>query len=215
MHLAQRLPCFTSATADPRVRENMRCFCFPEFETSVTALATKCMLDPSFKALPASAIATGIIYFTRESYMCTPVWTPTLSALCGHDAPSSKSVQKVLDLLDIMTHDELLASGNLSQSSQNLEDSLLDSAVEEPLRDLALGATATSSTFPLSHPAYQHYLQQQYQPEQENDENAHCSSAVVTPVVAALEFTTPAMKAADVAAGKKKFSPVSIADFSA
>ena len=45
--------------------EHMSCFSCPDFEASVARMATKCMIDHSFKALPASAIATGIIYFTR------------------------------------------------------------------------------------------------------------------------------------------------------
>lgn len=179
--------------------DHMRCFSCPDFEASVTSLATRCMLDHSFKYLPASSIATGIIYFTRESYMCEPVWTPALSTLTGHDAPTSKSVQRVLELLDMMTHDELLASGSLSQSSHNLEDSLLG-GVGDQVADLCLD----SSTLSLTDPA-----------DLENDENV-CSAATAAALAQAqekmAEFTTPAMKAAD-AAGKKKLSPVSIADF--
>lgn len=189
LHLARLMP----------VTDNMRCFTCPDFEVSVTSLATKCMLDHSFKPLPASAIATGIIYFTRESYMCDPVWTPALSSLTGHDAPTSRSVQKVLELLDMLTHDELLASGNLSQSSQNLEDSLLD-AVAEKVNILSLDAEGSAG------PADEGDV--------ENDENAYSSTALALLESKRAEFTTPAMKAADTA-GKKKLSPVSIADFGA
>ena len=80
------------------------------FEAALVSLATKCMLDHEFKPLPASAIATGILYFVRESQGCAPVWSPSLTRITGHDAPTSKSVQRVLQLLDAMTHREQLAA---------------------------------------------------------------------------------------------------------
>jgi len=106
--------------------EHMSCFSCPDFEASVARMATKCMIDHSFKALPASAIATGIIYFTREINMCEPLWTTALSRLTGHDAPTSKSVQRVLELLDVMVHKEDLAA-----LQEQIDAQLVDSSLEE------------------------------------------------------------------------------------
>ena len=86
--------------------DDLYCFNSPVFQASVCTLASKCMLDHEFKALPSSAIATGILYFIRESTNIEPVWCPSLSRITGHDAPTSKSVQRVLQLLDNMTQEE-------------------------------------------------------------------------------------------------------------
>jgi hypothetical protein len=83
------------------------------------------------KALPASAIAAGIIYFTRETTFCEPVWTSVLSRLTGHDAPTSKSVQQVLKLLDVMMDNEALAMQDL------LDTQPADSSVEESAEGIA------------------------------------------------------------------------------
>jgi len=65
-------------------------------------VATRCVVDHRFKALPASVIATAIFYYARENtaHPIKSVWCPTLSRLTGHDASSSKSVQQALLLLD-------------------------------------------------------------------------------------------------------------------
>ncbi len=51
----------------------------------MTTMATKCMLDHSFKPLAASAIATGILYHTRETAGCVPGWTSALNRLTCQD----------------------------------------------------------------------------------------------------------------------------------
>ena len=73
-----------------------------EFRSTVYDIATRCVVDHRFKALPASVIATAIFYYARETtaHPIKSVWCPALSRLTGHDASSSKSVQQALLLLD-------------------------------------------------------------------------------------------------------------------
>jgi len=188
IYLAQRLP------EDPANPIKPSSFASPEFYTTVTSMATKCMLDHSFKPLAASAIATGILYHTRETAGCVPVWTSALSRLTGHDAEQSKSVQKVLFLLDALAHDEELA----------LQEDQPASTIEETSQetDAALESLST---------AVDALLLQKQEDGYGHDENTPTKSAADAMARAKLPlFTTPAVKG--VLGEKKENSPVSIAD---
>ena len=80
-----------------------------EFRSTLYDIATRCVVDHRFKALPASVIATAIFYYARETtaHPIKSVWCPALSRLTGHDASSSKSVQQALLLLDQLFCEQL------------------------------------------------------------------------------------------------------------
>lgn len=189
IYLAQRLP------EDPAYPINPSSFASPEFYTSVTSLATKCLFDHSFKPLAASAIATGILYYVRETAGCVPIWTHTLSRLTGHDADNSKSVQKVLFLIDALTHNEL------TLREQDIEEA----SVTEEMSSETDSAMESLST------AVDALLLQKEEDAYGNDENTPTKAAVDAMAKAKLPlFTTPAVKA--VLGEKKDHSPASIAD---
>jgi hypothetical protein len=123
LYMARRMPDAASL--------HMSCFADPDFESAVARLSTKCMVNEAFKPLPASAIATGIIYFVRESNFCEPTWTPALSRLTGHDAPTSKSVQRVLELLDMLAGEEAEAMQRQLAAHAAEVSQLVDSSLEE------------------------------------------------------------------------------------
>lgn len=219
IYLAQRLP-----DAD---LEHMSCFFCPDFESSVTRMATKCMVDHSFKALPASAIAAGIIYFTRETAMVEPVWTSALSRLTGHDAPTSRSVQRVLELLDAIAHDEAVTAQGLNDDSQLLIDSSEENSMEDSREETdALAAVMQGMGVEEQLASYQH---RSHSPSPEGDEeNARPAQSGLSSAAARVMgmfsaqkkplqpqlLVTPALKAQGGAAGEKTdLSPVSIADY--
>jgi hypothetical protein len=62
-------------------------------------LSTKVLLDMRFKPLQTSCVAAAIVYFLRQKYLLTPVWTEDLSAMTFHDALTSKMVVQAVRLL--------------------------------------------------------------------------------------------------------------------
>lgn len=221
--------CMPDATAP-----HMSCFACPDFEASIARTATKCMVDHSFKALPASAIATGIIYFTRELNCCEPLWTTALSRLTGHDAPTSKSVQRVLELLDVMVHKEKLAVMQEQIDAELANNSLEDSRDEVDELTAALDSVRVAAE-------YSEDLSSESIDDSVGDESTDCDDENVRPAISsapmfasatervmalfggsskatAVSQTTPANTGKTIGGmgGKVKndlFSPVSIADF--
>jgi len=195
LYLAQRLP------VDPSNPSNLEHFSSPEYYTSITALATKCMVEHSFKPIAASAVATGILYFTREALGLRPVWSSALSRITGHDALSSKSVEKVLLLLDALTADELATSREEDQSLVAAPEGGEDSVLE--------GITAAVDALLLQGSDAAHTAERE---GDANDENTPTKAALAGTIrVKMPAFTTPALKGAAGAQAEKP-SPVSIAD---
>ena len=190
IYLAQRLPVDSVDSVDYTE------FSCPDFYASVTALATKTMVNHAFKPIAASAIATGILYFTRKSNMCMPVWSSALSRITGHDALNSKSVQKVLKLLDDMTREELQSSWEEEEEDCSAAEGVPEDSALEGLSaavDALILCNSEGATEDCVH-----------------DENTP-SKAALAATKAKIPFTTPAAKAAG-GFEKKDYSPPSVAD---
>lgn len=94
------------------------------FESEMTVLAQRCILDMDFKSIPSSAIAAAILYQVRADCGIEPVWRPELTKLSSHNPLTSKSVGLVLDMFASLR--DLSVSD--SRDSHDSVESLLASA---------------------------------------------------------------------------------------
>mmetsp|Transcript_4720 Transcript_4720/g.6477 ORF Transcript_4720/g.6477 Transcript_4720/m.6477 type:complete len:329 (-) Transcript_4720:566-1552(-) len=76
-------------------------------QSGVFNLATKCILDSRFKGILASATASAILYYIRNSFGIQPIWRRELTFLTGHDLANDANMQHALILIDVMIKESL------------------------------------------------------------------------------------------------------------
>ncbi len=69
-------------------------------ESQVVSLASRCILDTTFKPFQSSVIACAILFQVRRDCGIEPVWRSELTSLTFHDPYTNKYVRRVLVLLD-------------------------------------------------------------------------------------------------------------------
>jgi hypothetical protein len=116
-----------------QMSDDLSCFTSQEFELSAEALCTKCLFEHVFKPLPASAIATAILYHLRDELGCHPVWSCNLTRITGHDAFTSKSVHKVLELLSLVSTPNNSVDNTEDAAGTPLEPHSTDSSSDDSI----------------------------------------------------------------------------------
>lgn len=76
-----------------------------DLNRSMVSLATKCIINTAFKAIPASAVAAAIAFYARRSAGVVPAWTASMSKVMYHDPCRDAMGLKALELLYAMDDD--------------------------------------------------------------------------------------------------------------
>lgn len=106
-------------------------------------LARLAILDLRFKPIYASAIAAGILHFARQECGISPVWSPHLTAITGHNAETDKHVLRALQILELMKEDAYATEAAAQAIRVAEADALLANATAEASRRQQVPALST------------------------------------------------------------------------